>query len=351
MGNKPGAQANAASKAEEMDRAESLIPEDGYAKEGGKKMAINDFDLLKVVGKGSFGKVMQVRMKDSGQIYAMKVLRKDAIIARNQVEHTKAERNILEAIQHPFIVNLHYAFQTEDKLYLIIDYVSGGELFFHLRRAGKFPLARAKFYVAQILLAIAHLHEADIIYRDLKPENLLIDNEGHAKVTDFGFAKMVEDRTFTLCGTPEYLAPEILENKGHHKGVDYWAFGVLIYEMLAGYPPFYHEDHLTMYRYILAGKIDFPKSFDSSAKDLVKKLLTKDLTKRYGCLKNGALDIKNHKWFRNTDWSSVFERKSKGPFVPELKHPGDTSNFDKYPEDDEQPKPISRDEQKLFEGF
>merc|ERR1712194_1001644 len=171
----------------------------------------------------------------------------------------------------------------------------GGELFTHLRKAGKFNNDHTRFYAAQIVMALQNLHNDSIVYRDLKPENLLLDLTGYMKITDFGFAKVVEDRTWTLCGTPEYLAPEIIQSKGHGRAVDWWALGILIFEMLAGYPPFFDENPFGIYQKILTGRIDFPRHFDVKAKDLIKRLLTHDRAKRFGCLKNGADDIKKHK--------------------------------------------------------
>jgi serine/threonine protein kinase len=264
--------------------------------------------------------------------FALKMLKKSEIIRLKQVEHIKAEKAILLQIAHPFIVNMYSAFQDEKFLYMLMEYVIGGELFSQLRKVGRFSNETARFYACEITLAFQYLHKKNVVYRDLKPENLLIDREGHLKITDFGFAKEVVDRTWTLCGTPEYLAPEIIQSKGHGKAVDWWALGILVYEMLAGYPPFFDENPFGIYQKILAGNIDFPRHFDVNAKDLVKKLLTADRTKRFGCLKDGAEDVKMHRWHKGTDWIKVFMRKIKPPYLPGFKAPYDTSNFDTYPD-------------------
>lgn len=299
------------------------------------------FHFGDTLGTGTFGRVRLVSYKFKGKQvwFALKCLKKTEILRLKQVEHIKAEKAILSEIAHPFIVNLYASFQDDKRLYMLLEYVIGGELFSQLRKVGRFSNETARFYAAEIVLALDYLHSLNICYRDLKPENLLIDKDGHIKITDFGFAKKVEDRTWTLCGTPEYLAPEIIQSKGHGKAVDWWAVGILIYEMLAGYPPFFDENPFGIYQKILAGKIEFPRHFDVNAKDLIKKLLTADRTKRFGCLKNGAEDIKEHKWFKGIEWKDVFARKVKPPYVPAYKAPNDTSNFDKYPDSEEDSSP------------
>ncbi|CDI80341.1 AGC kinase, putative [Eimeria acervulina] len=232
-------------------------------------------------------------------------------------------------------------FRDDYYLYIVMEYVIGGEFFSVLRKNRRFENDAARFYAAQVTTIFEYLHGRNIIYRDLKPENLLVDSEGYLKLTDFGFAKVIETRTYTLCGTPEYIAPEVLLNKGHGKPVDWWTMGILIYEMIVGYPPFFDDEPMGVYQKILGGRIVFPKSFDRNAKMLVKRLLTPDLTKRYGNLKNGVADIKEHKWFAGFDWSSLMKKQLTPPYKPVFKAMDDTSNFDTYPESTEQPPPVT----------
>lgn len=295
-------------------------------------LSIADFDVGATLGTGSFGRVRFVTHKATGSFWAIKMLKKAEVIRLQQVEHMISEKNILTHLDHPFIVRLSGTFQDAKYLYMCLEYIVGGEFFTHLRKSGRFDHNASKFYATQIILVFEYMHKDDFIYRDLKPENLLLDKSGYLKITDFGFAKKVAFKTYTLCGTPEYIAPEVLLNKGHGKGVDWWTLGILLYEMMAGQPPFVDDDPMGIYQQILAGKVIFPRHFDKNAKSLIKKFLVADLTKRYGCLKGGADDVKKHKWFQQWDWEALVSKKIASPIVPIVAGDNDTSNFDPYPE-------------------
>ncbi|KYQ91552.1 protein serine/threonine kinase [Tieghemostelium lacteum] len=291
-------------------------------------VGVEDFDLLKVIGKGSFGKVMQVVKKDTGKIYAMKVLNKKNILERKEIDHTRAERNILKKLVHPFLVNLNYSFQTEDKLYFIMDYVNGGELFYHLQKDEKFDYDRVKFYCAEIVCGLEYLHACGVLYRDLKPENILLTEDGHICMTDFGISKegliSDNDRTATFCGTPEYLAPEILKGEAYGKAVDWWSFGTLVYEMLTGIPPFYSQDVRVMYNKIMNDKLLFTTPLPTEAKDFISALLERDPEKR---LKDPKL-IKSHPFFKSIDFEKCVRKEITPPFIPPVSGKTDTSQID-----------------------
>lgn len=290
---------------------------------------IEAFDLLKVVGKGSFGKVMQVRKKDTSRIYALKTIRKLHIVSRSEVNHTLAERTVLAQINNPFIVPLKFSFQSSEKLYLVLAFVNGGELFHHLQREGRFSVWRSKFYTAELLCALECLHGYNVIYRDLKPENILLDYTGHISLCDFGLCKLnmaEKDKTNTFCGTPEYLAPELLLGQGYTKAVDWWTLGVLLYEMLTGLPPFYDENVQEMYRKILEDPLRFPDDVDKDARHLLTALLTRDPVNRMGS--SGPAEIKAHPFFRDIDWKKLMAKKIQPPFKPSVESAIDTSNFD-----------------------
>lgn len=293
---------------------------------------LSDFDLLKVIGRGSFGKVMLVRLRGHTEVLAMKILSKAMIIKRNQLDHTKAERAVLESIDHPFLVRLRYAFQTPTKLYMVMPFLRGGELFFHLRKAKRFGEETAKFFAAEIALGLGHLHSKGIIYRDLKPENILLDAQGHIKLTDFGLAKSLTrpgEKTETFCGTPEYLAPEVVCSEPHDKEVDWWALGVLTYEMMHGLPPFYSSNVQVMYDKIEASPVAFPAHFSAEAVDFITRILDKDPASRLGAGTRDVEDIKAHPFFASIDFDKLEARAIPSPFKPIVRGTSDTSNFDK----------------------
>ena len=306
-----------------MSKQEEIQPE---------KFKLTNYKIERILGTGSFGRVKLAKQKFSNKLYAMKILEKRQIIKLKQVDHLQNEIKILSLISHPFIVSTSGYAQDDTYIYILLELITGGELFTFLREQVKFFEDEAMFYAGQVVLIFEYLHSKNIIYRDLKPENLLIDNFGYLKLTDFGFAKICLGRTYTLCGTPEYIAPEILLNKGHGKAVDWWTFGILLYEMLVGIDPFNDEDPMKIYQKILKGKIKFPSNFSKSAKSLIKHLLVADLSKRYGNMKNGVDDIKNHRFFKDLDWKLLIERKLKGPYIPKIKNFGDDGNFSEISE-------------------
>jgi RAC serine/threonine-protein kinase len=323
-----------------------------------EKVKVNDFESLKVIGKGSFGKVLQVRYRKTGEIYAMKVLNKKTILERRELEHTKAEKAILMKLRSPFLVRLHFAFQTPDKLYFVMDYVNGGELFYHLQREKTFSPKRIQFYGAEIVLGLEYLHKQGIIYRDLKPENLLLTGDGHICMTDFGISKegldCKDSRTATFCGTPEYLAPEVLEGKGYGKEVDWWSFGTLMFEMFTGLPPFYSEDVQLMYSKIMNAKLKFPSNIPADAVSLIEGLLERSPAKRLA----DPDAIKAHPYFATIDWDKLAAKELTPPYIPNIKNGVlDTSQIDpSFLQEDaalthSETSELTKAEQKQFENF
>ncbi|XP_026878787.2 ribosomal protein S6 kinase alpha-2 isoform X1 [Electrophorus electricus] len=304
-----------------------------HVKEGFEKADPSQFELLKVLGQGSYGKVFLVRKTkgtDTEQLYAMKVLRKATLKVRDRVR-SKMERDILAEVNHPFIVKLHYAFQTEGKLYLILDFLRGGDLFTRLSKEVMFTEEDVKFYLAELALALDHLHSLGIIYRDLKPENILLDEEGHIKITDFGLSKEAIDhdkRAYSFCGTIEYMAPEVVNRRGHTQSADWWSFGVLMFEMLTGSLPFQGKDRKETMALILKAKLGMPQFLSSEVQSLLRALFKRNPANRLGAGPEGVEEIKSHPFFTTIDWKKLYRKEIKPPFKPAVGRPEDTFHFD-----------------------
>jgi len=302
-----------------------------------KKIPFTDLRVIGTLGKGSFGYVQLVKDVNTKITYALKAVSKTQIVQTGQQGHIMSEKKVMISLKHPFCIRLHQTYKDKNRLYFLLEPSLGGELFSVLRARTLFDEETARFYAGSVVLAFEYMHSKNIIYRDLKPENLLLDDKGFLKVTDFGFAKeLLTGRTWTLCGTPDYLAPEIVAGKGHGKGVDWWTLGIFIYEMLASYPPFYDEDPMKTYAKIMHGNITFPSHFSKEAVNLIQKLLHHKPTKRLGVVKGGAKLIKKHAWFKNFDFDKLYAREIKPPIVPKIKNAEDIGNFDQY--SDEPPK-------------
>uniref|UniRef100_A0A8D2ZNX2 Ribosomal protein S6 kinase n=1 Tax=Scophthalmus maximus TaxID=52904 RepID=A0A8D2ZNX2_SCOMX len=331
-----------------------------HVKEGCEKADPSQFQLLKVLGQGSYGKVFLVRKirgVDRGQLYAMKVLKKATLKVRDRVR-SKMERDILAEVNHPFIVKLHYAFQTEGKLYLILDFLRGGDLFTRLSKEVMFTEEDVKFYLAELALALDHLHSLGIIYRDLKPENILLDEEGHIKITDFGLSKEAIDndkRAYSFCGTIEYMAPEVVNRRGHTQSADWWSFGVLMFEMLTGSLPFQGKDRKETMALILKAKLGMPQFLSLEVQSLLRALFKRNPANRLGAGPDGVEEIKRHRFFASIDWNKLYKREMRPPFKPTVGRPEDTFHFD--PEftsrtpTDSPGLPPSANTHQLFRGF
>lgn len=316
-------------------------------------LKFEDLQVIGTLGKGSFGHVQLVE-DPAGKTYALKGVSKAMIVETGQQNHIKSEKEVMARLKHPFLINLYQTFKSQDRLYFLLEPVLGGELFTFLREQTLFTEDTSKFYASNVLCAFEYMHTFDIVYRDLKPENLLIDDKGYIKITDFGFAKEISSgRTWTLCGTPDYLAPEIVAGKGHGKGVDWWTLGILIYEMLASYPPFYDDDTMKTYQKIMTGAIVWPDHFSRTAGSLIKKLLYRRPTRRLGVVKGGAELIKKHVWFDRyfndkalegkSGWERLLARELKAPMVPQIDGKRDLQHFEAVEEDEEPDSPYVDD--------
>ncbi|XP_065369950.1 protein kinase C isoform X3 [Calliphora vicina] len=295
------------------------------------KTCLQDFNFIKVLGKGSFGKVMLAEKKGTDEIYAIKVLKKDAIIQDDDVDCTMTEKRILAlAANHPFLTALHSCFQTPDRLFFVMEYVNGGDLMFQIQKARRFEAARAAFYAAEVTLALQFLHAHGVIYRDLKLDNILLDQEGHCKLADFGMCKegiMNGVLTTTFCGTPDYIAPEILKEQEYGASVDWWALGVLMYEMMAGQPPFEADNEDELFDSIMHDDVLYPVWLSREAVSILKGFLTKNPEQRLGC-SGDENEIRRHPFFSKLDWDELEKRNIKPPFRPKMKNPRDANNFD-----------------------
>ena len=315
------------SNIKEKSRHNTIFSKD----KGIKKVSLNDFKILKVLGRGTFGKVCLVQYKSTKKYYAMKIMKKNTILEHDQVSHTLLEKKILQKLNYQFLVGMVFCFQTQERIYFVMNFIRGGELFNHLHKCKHFPEEETKFYCAIIGLALEYLHTHGIVYRDIKPDNILIDEDGYLKLADFGMAKMLKDqeKAFSLCGTPEYFAPEIITREGHNKSADWWSYGILLYEMLYGIPPFYSKNTEKMFELITKAEIKYPKKIQVSenAKDLISKLLIKDQDLRLGA-EGGFETIKKHPFFKGFDFKALEEKKIEAPYIPTLRGSIDVTNFD-----------------------
>jgi serine/threonine protein kinase len=312
-------------------------PEDLEGKEDKHHLDIgfDELDIKRTLGLGAFGRVKLVTHTSTGRAYALKCYAKEKIVTNHLQEHVANERNVMRVLDHPFLLNLHNVYQDSKYVYFLTELVAGGELFTILKKHSCFTEKAARFYAAQVLLGLEHIHDKDIIYRDLKPENLLLDNNGYLKIVDFGLAKACRDKTWTLCGTPDYIAPEIVLSRGHDKAADYWALGVFMHEMCVGYAPFCSDDPLEVYQLILAGELRFPPHSSRLYTDLCRKLMHLQANKRLGMLKDGTKDIIKHKWFSGFYWKGLINFEIVAPYEVAVKNEEDVSNFELYPEEDE----------------
>ncbi|EDV21557.1 uncharacterized protein TRIADDRAFT_30166, partial [Trichoplax adhaerens] len=306
------------------------------------ELELNDFEQIATLGMGGFGRVELVTLvKDKSRSFALKCMKKRHIVETKQQEHVFSEKKLLTELTSPFVVKLYRTFKDKKFVYMLMEVCLGGELWTILRDRGNFDENSTRFFTACVVEAFDYLHVRGIVYRDLKPENLLLDSIGYVKLVDFGFAKKVGlgSKTWTFCGTPEYVSPEVILNRGHNFCADYWGLGILIFELLTGSPPFTSDDPMKTYNLILRGidRVDFPRKIGKNAQNLIRKLCKENPAERIGYQKNGIKDIQKHKWFQGFDWNGLRKRELKSPMQPTINGPLDHSNFDTFDQSNELP--------------
>jgi len=329
-------------KANSSERPENRKLKDkrAAAKEAESICGLKELKTIGVLGKGGFGLVTLVQDPKSGNSYALKAIKKYQVVELELQKHIVSEKLVMDEMNNQFLVNLHCTYKDRLRVYFLLDVCLGGELFTILRSRRYFNEPTARFYAASVCEGFDYMHSNDIIYRDLKPENLVLDSKGYLKIADFGFAKKIEDKTYTLCGTPDYLCPEIVTGQGHGKGCDWWTLGILIYEMLASFPPFVADEPIETYRKIIRGRIRFPRYFSQEVRDLIRGLLHNKPTRRLGVLKGGAQNIRKHVWYHKFEHNKLLNNTMPAPIINKVKSNTDFSNFQQIDIDDEDARPI-----------
>ncbi len=313
-------------------------------------LKLNEYDIGDTIKVFPLGRIKVARSRRTNELFAIKILKKSQIIKTKQIPHISNEFNILPNLDHPSIISFLNSTHDEKYIYLAFEFIYGGDLFTLLKVENNLSLDKAQFYAGQIVFVLDYLHSKNIVYRNLKPENILINKNGYIKIADFQLAKEIVDRTYTMCGTPGYMAPEMILSKGHGLSVDWWAFGVLLYEIISGIDPFSDDEPLKIYENILGGKIKFSSDFDDKSKSLIKHLLEPELSKRYGNLKNGVDDIKNHIFFRSMNWDKLLRQEIEAPFIPKIKD-NDLKYYNVYPDSGDNTEAYNKNNDPFFDWF